>query len=457
MQENTKNKELSNSDTKLHSDLVSKIINHLDSGEHENLKFILKKMHPADLADILSFVQTEDRKTIIDLLGHDFNPEILSEIDESIRDEIIEILPSEFVSKAISKLETDDAVHVLEDLQDSKKRIILETVPKKERVEEGLNYPEDSAGRRMQHEFVAIPSFWNVGQTIDHLRETRDLPIDFLEVFIVDVNFHPIGTVPVSKILRTPRSNLMKNIMKESKILVTANMDQEEVGYIFEQYGLVSAGVVDSTSRLVGMITADDIVWVMKEEAEEDIYRLGGVGEESLSGSIIDSTKKRFVWLFLNLGTAIIASLVIGLFDGTIEEMVALAILMPIVASMGGNAGTQTLTVTVRAIATRELLNVNASRIITKEFLIGILNGCLFAVIVGFVAFVWFSNVTLSLVIGGAMVINMIVAALSGIIIPIILNKMKFDPALASSVFVTTVTDVIGFFSFLGLASWFLF
>ena len=234
-------------------------------------------------------------------------------------------------------------------------------------------------------------------------------------------------------------------------------MDQEEVGYIFEQYGLVSAGVVDSTGRLVGMITADDIVWVMKEEAEEDIYRLGGVGEESLSGSIIDSTKNRFVWLLVNLGTAILASLVIGLFDGTIEEMVALAILMPIVASMGGNAGTQTLTVTVRAIATRELLNVNAGRIITKEFLIGILNGCLFAVIVGFVAFVWFSNSTLSLVIGGAMVINMIVAALSGIIIPIILNKMKFDPALASSVFVTTVTDVIGFFSFLGLAAWFLF
>jgi magnesium transporter len=305
----------------------------------------------------------------------------------------------------------------------------------------------------MQREFAAIPSNWSVGQTIDYLRENKDLPQDFLEIFIVDSNFKPIGTVSSSKVLRTPRESKMDLIMNETQVLIPVNMDKEEVGHIFENYNLFSAGVVDKNNKLVGMITGDDIFTVLKEEAQEDVLRLAGVGDEEITDTVFVKTKRRFNWLLVNLGTALLASWVISIFGAEIEKVVALAFLMPIVASMGGNAGMQTLAVTIRAIATKELSSSNINKIVGKEFLIGVLNGIIFAIITGAVVQLWFKQIDLSIIIAASMVLNMIVAGLFGILIPVTLKKMKIDPALASSVFVTTVTDVIGFLSFLGIGS----
>ena len=309
----------------------------------------------------------------------------------------------------------------------------------------------------MQKEFVSMPGFWTVGQAIDHLREQIDLPDEFYELFIVDPSNKPLGSASVAKVLKSRRDTKLNEILEENPKFVKASMDQEEVALFFEQYSLVSAGVVDDQNRLIGRITADDIVWVVQEEAEEDILRLGGVSESEMNQSIGRSTKRRFIWLFLNLLTAILASYVISLFDASIEKMVALAILMPIVASMGGNAGTQTLTLTVRAIATKELVDNNRRKVFFKEIAISVLNGILFAIITGFAAWIWFSDISLSIIVGAAMVINILSAGLFGFLIPYIFNKVKIDPALASSVFVTTITDVFGFLSFLGLASIYLF
>ena len=302
-----------------------------------------------------------------------------------------------------------------------------------------------------------MPGFWTVGQAIDHLREQIDLPDEFYELFIVDPSNKPLGSASDSKVLKSRRDTKLNEILEENPKFVKASMDQEEVALFFEQYSLVSAGVVDDQNRLIGRITADDIVWVVQEEAEEDILRLGGVSESEMNQSIGRSTKRRFIWLFLNLLTAILASYVISLFDASIEKMVALAILMPIVASMGGNAGTQTLTLTVRAIATKELVDNNRRKVFFKEIAISVLNGILFAIITGLAAWIWFSDLSLSIIVGAAMVINILSAGLFGFLIPYIFNKVKIDPALASSVFVTTITDVFGFLSFLGLASIYLF
>jgi len=320
-----------------------------------------------------------------------------------------------------------------------------------------LSYPEDTAARIMQREFTAIPSNWSVGQTIDYLRENKDLPDEFLEIFIVDSDFKPIGTVPSSKVLRTARETKMNLIMREMQVLIPVNMDQEEVGHTFENYNLTSAGVVDKNNKLVGMITSDDILTVVKEEAEEDVLRLAGVGDEEITDSILRKTKRRFNWLLLNLLTALLATWVISKFGATIEQMVALAFLMPIVASMGGNAGMQTLAVTVRAIATKELSSENFTKIVLKEFVIGILNGIIFAIITGIVVLVWFKEINLTIIIAVSMILNMIVAGLFGILVPVSLKKFNIDPAIASSVFVTTITDVIGFLSFLGLGAYFFY
>jgi magnesium transporter len=308
----------------------------------------------------------------------------------------------------------------------------------------------------MQREFAAVPQDWSVGQTIDYLRETNELPKEFLEIFIINELNIPVGSVPSSRVLRTSREVKMNSIMNSNKFLIPAEMDQEQVAYNFEQYNLFSAGVVDSNHKLIGMITGDDIVTIIKEEAEEDTLRLAGVSDEEISDTAFSITKKRFVWLAINLLTAILASTVISLFNASIEKVVALAILMPIVASMGGNAGTQTLTVTVRLIATKELIASNVSKIISKEFLVGLFNGLIFAVITGVAIYIWFRDIHLSLLIAVAMTINMTAAGFFGIVVPITLNKFKIDPAISSSVFVTTVTDVFGFLSFLGLASYFL-
>ena len=356
-------------------------------------------------------------------------------------------------------METDDAINLIESLEPAAQKKILDQVNPSEReiLQESLNYPEDTAGRRMQKEFVSMPGFWTVGQAIDHLREQIDLPDEFYELFIVDPSNKPLGSASVSKVLKSRRDTKLNEILEENPKFVKASMDQEEVALFFEQYSLVSAGVLDDQNRLIGRITADDIVWVVQEEAEEDILRLGGVSESEMNQSIGRSTKRRFIWLFLNLLTAILASYVISLFDASIEKMVALAILMPIVASMGGNAGTQTLTLTVRAIATKELVDNNRRKVFFKEIAISVLNGILFAIITGFAAWIWFSDLSLSIIVGAAMVINILSAGLFGFLIPYIFNKVKIDPALASSVFVTTITDVFGFLSFLGLASIYLF
>ena len=306
----------------------------------------------------------------------------------------------------------------------------------------------------MQREFTAIPSNWSVGQTIDYLRENKDLPEEFLEIFIVDSNFKPIGTVPSSKVLRTSRESKMNSIMNETQVLIPVNMDKEEVGHLFENYNLVSAGVVDKDNKLVGMITGDDVFTVLKEEAEEDVLRLAGVGDEVITDSVLQKTKRRFNWLLLNLFTALLATWVISMFGASIEQMVALAFLMPIVASMGGNAGMQTLAVTIRALATKELSSGNFTKIITKEFIIGILNGFIFAIITGIIVQLWFKEINLSILIAASMVLNMIVAGLFGILVPVSLKKFNIDPAIASSVFVTTITDVIGFLSFLGIGAY---
>ena len=418
-----------------------------------------KEMHPADAADIIEQLSENYRENLIKLNNFKIDPDVFVEVNESVQSEIIKYLSTESIVYILKNLESDDSIKILENIDESKKNEILSSLPPKDRfvLLESLSYPEDSAARIMQREFTAIPSNWSVGQTIDYLRESKDLPDEFLEIFIVDNEFKPIGTVPSSKVLRTSREAKMISIMNESQQLIPVDMDREEVGHLFENYNLNSASVVDKNNKLVGMITSDDVLTVLKEEAEEDVLRLAGVGNEEITDGILTKTKRRFTWLLLNLFTAILASVVICFFQEDIEKVVALAVLMPIVASMGGNAGMQTLAVTIRTIATNELTKNNFSQNIIKEFSIGILNGIIFAIISAVVVQFWFNDTTLSLIISISMVLNMIVAGLFGILVPVSLKKMNIDPAISSSVFVTTITDVIGFLSFLGIGAYFFF
>ena len=419
----------------------------------------LKELHPADSADIIENLAPENRSKLIELVGFNLEPEIFIELNESIQTEVFILLSTESIANILKRLESDNALKIIENLDEKKKNIVLDKLPPKDRflLQEGLSYPEDSAARIMQREFTAIPSDWSVGHTIDYLRESKDLPEEFLEIFIVDNNFKPIGTVPSSKVLRTSREAKMSSIMNEMQVLIPVNMDKEEVGHTFENYNLVSAGVVDKNNKLVGMITGDDVFTVLKEEAEEDVLRLAGVGDEEITDSIFQKTKRRFNWLLLNLFTALLATWVISKFGASIEQMVALAFLMPIVASMGGNAGMQTLAVTIRSLATKELSSGNFGKVISKEFFIGILNGIIFAIITGVIVQIWFKEKNLSILIAVSMVLNMIVAGLFGILVPVSLKKFNIDPAIASSVFVTTITDVIGFLTFLGLGAYFFY
>jgi len=431
----------------------------IKDNDTEFLNRNLKELHPADSADLIENLNPENRAKLIELEGFYLDPEIFIELNESIQTEIFIILSTESIVNILKRLESDNALKIIENLDEKRKNTVLDKLPPKDRflLLEVLSYPKDSAARIMQREFTAIPSTWSVGQTIDYLRENKDLPDEFLEIFIVDSNFKPIGTVPSSKVLTTPRESKMNSIMNEMQVLIPVKMDKEEVGHIFENYNLVSAGVVDPQNKLVGMITGDDVFTVLKEEAEEDVLRLAGVGDEEITDSIIVKTKRRFNWLLLNLFTALLASWVISKFGATIEQMVALAFLMPIVASMGGNAGMQTLAVTIRALATKELSSGNFSKIVTKEFVIGVLNGIIFALITGVIVLLWFKELNLAILIGISMILNMIVAGLFGILVPVSLKKFNIDPAIASSVFVTTITDVIGFLSFLGIGSYFFY
>jgi len=428
--------------------------------ESKNVEFInqtLKDLHEADVANLIENLNPDTRNKLIEIESFNIDPEIFIELNESIQSEVLQLLSIDSLINLIKRLESDNAIKILENLSKEIKEKVLEKLPPKDKflLQEGLSYPEDSAARIMQREFTAVPSNWTVGQTIDYLREDKDLPEEFLEIFIVDNDFKPIGTVPSSRVLRTSRDLKMNSIMKEMPVLISVNMDKEEVGLTFENYNLVSAGVVNKENKLVGMITADDVVTVVQEEAEEDALRLAGVGDEEITDSVMLKTKRRFNWLLLNLFTALLATWVISFFGASIEQMVALAFLMPIVASMGGNAGMQTLAVTIRAIATKELSKSNFNRVVGKEFLIGILNGIIFAIITAIIVQLWFKELNLSLLIGISMILNMIVAGLFGILVPVSLKKLNIDPALASSVFVTTITDVIGFLSFLGLGSFY--
>ena len=416
-----------------------------------------KEIHPADAADIIENLNENDREKLIKLNSFKIDPEVFIELNESIQSEIIKYLSSETIISILKNLESDNAIKILENLDEKNKNIVLNSLPPKDRfaLQESLSYPEDTAARLMQREFTAIPSNWSVGQTIDYLRENKDLPEEFLEIFIVDNEFKPIGTVPSSKVLRTSRDTKMQSIMLETQLSIPVDMDQEEVGHLFENYNLNSACVVDKSNKLVGMITSDDVLTVLKEEAEEDALRLAGVGDEEITDGVFKKTKRRFNWLLLNLFTAFIATWVIYMYEDAIKEMVLLAVLMPIVASMGGNAGMQTLAVTIRALATKELSAGNFSKIVTKEFIIGILNGIIFAVIAATIVQLWLDQINLSILIAVAMILNMIVAGLFGILVPVALKRMKIDPAIASSVFVTTITDVVGFLSFLGIGAYF--
>jgi len=413
-------------------------------------------LHESELGDLLESINAAQRQSLVRLLGDDFDFASLTEVDEAIRLEIVDNLPNDKIALALGELESDDAVYILEDLDEEDQQEILASLPFTERVRlrRALDYPEDTAGRRMQTEFVAVPPFWTVGQTIDYMRDEEDLPSSFSQIFVIDPTFKLVGSINLDRILRTKRAVRIETIMEDPRSPITAEMDQEEAAQIFEQYDLLSAAVVDDNNRLVGVLTIDDVVDVIHEEADEDIKRLAGVGDEELSDRVLATVRSRFTWLLINLATAILASAVISLFDATIEQMVALAVLMPIVASMGGNAGTQTMTVTVRALATKDIDIYNAGRIIRREAAVGMINGVLFALIIGLVAGVWFESTGLGVVIAAAMIINMLAAALAGILLPLLLDKAGADPAIASAVFVTTVTDVVGFFAFLGLAGW---
>ena len=412
-------------------------------------------LHEADLADILELLRQDERAELIDALGDDFKAAALPELDESVRDQVLEDMPPEQVAEALQELESDEAVYLLKDLDREEQEDILSKLPYFERIalERSLEYPEDSAGRMMQTNLIAVPPFWSVGQTIDYMREAGDLPERFYEIFVVDPAYHLKGCVALNKILRSKRPTSIDSIIDDEMHPIAVNSDQEEVARQFERYNMNSAPVVDEDTRLVGVITADDIVEVVQEEASEDILAMGGVGGESVADTVWETTRLRFAWLVANLVTAILASIVISMFEATIEQMVALAVLMPIVASMGGNAGTQTMTVAVRALATQDLGPANAVRVILRESAVGLLNGLLFAGIMAAIAYFWFGSDVLGLVIGVAMVVNLFAAALAGILIPLGLDALDLDPAIASGVFVTTVTDVVGFFVFLGLAA----
>ena len=437
-------------------DVVASLAEAVDTGNGEVIRKLIRDLHESEIADLLEALSDDRRKMLVELAGEDFDFAALTEVDEAIRVDIIDNLPNEAVAEGMRDLDSDDAVFILEDLGEDDQEEILAQIPFQERIRlrRSLDYPEETAGRRMQTEFVAVPPFWTVGQVIDHIRAQEDLPDRFSEIFTIDPTFRLVGTIALDTLLRAQRDTRIEEIQETNAHPVLAEVDQEEAAQVFEQYDLLSAPVLDENDRLVGVLTIDDVVDVIQEEADEDIRRLAGVGDEELSDSVRATARSRIGWLFINLVTSVIASIIIGLFDATIEQMVALAVLMPIVASMGGNAGTQTMTVAVRALATRDLDTYNARRIIRKELIVGLLNGIAFAIIIGIVTIVWFGNAQLGAIIGVAMIVNMLSAAAAGILIPIALDKLNSDPAIASGVFVTTVTDVIGFFAFLGLAAW---
>ncbi len=435
---------------------IKEITSAVQAQDFDTVNGFLKDLSPADEAELLSKVNDVDRQELLAMYGEHLNPETFTEMDDELCRASLSSMPVEDVASIISKLESDDALDVVENLDDELQEEIFEKLSAKTRavIQEGLSFPEESAGRLMQREFVAIPQFWSVGKTIDYLRENaEDLPEDFFDIYVISPSYHVMGVIPLGKLIRSARAVKIDTLSLKDTYPIHASMDQEEAAHIFRRENLVSAPVVDDHDRIIGVITIDDIIDVIDEEAQEDILLMAGVDQGDLYRAVLSTTSTRFRWLFINLITAILASAVISFFDATIEQIVALAVLMPIVASMGGNAGTQALTVAVRALASKQLSSTNAWRVIWKETLVGTLNGAAFAVITGLVAGLWFGSTMLGCVIALAMVVNLFVAGAFGAGIPILLDKMGSDPAISSTVFLTTVTDVVGFFAFLGLAA----
>lgn len=420
----------------------------------------ISELSIADAADLLSKINDEDRKELLSMYSNVFDPEVFTELDQELSRAVLNEMPAESVARLITALESDDALLLVESLEPDFQQEIIKYLSAKTRLllEEGLNFPEDSAGRLMRRELVAVPEFWTVGKTLDYLRTTSStLPEDFFGVFTIDPSHHLTGSIPLDRLVRVKRSEHLKNLVPENNTNpVPAEMDQEDVAHMFRREDIVYAPVIDESGRLIGAITIDDVVDVIDQEAQEDIMRMAGVEEGDLYRAVISTTSTRFRWLFVNLLTAILASIVISWFDATIQQAVALAVLMPIVASMGGNAGTQALTVAVRAIATHKISGTNTWRVIWKETLVGTVNGILFAMITGILAALWFLNPMLGFVIAMAMIINLIAAGLFGAGIPLVLERIGSDPAVSSTVLLTTVTDIIGFSSFLGLATIFM-
>ena len=435
---------------------IARIMEALDAGDRDRLWAEMEPLHAADIADLLEQISGGDRKRLIALYGQEFDGDILSELDESIREEVIGLLQPEVLAEAVRELESDDVVDLVEDLEDRQQDAILDYLEASDRlaVQQSLTYPEYSAGRLMQREVVMAPEHWCVGDVIDFMRNAEDLPEQFYHIILVDPRLHPVGNVMLGRIMAARRGAPLRELVEETFHTFAVTEAEADVAYAFNQYHLISGPVVDEEGRLVGVITIDDAMIVLDEEHEEDILRLAGVGEEGgFSGRLTETIRDRALWLFVNLLTAILASVVIEQFAETINQMVALAVLMPIVASMGGNAGTQTMTVAVRALATRDLTARNAMRMVLRELAVGGANGALFGVVMAGVVGLWFGVPLLAAVIAVAMLLTLVAAALGGIAIPMTLERFGIDPALASGPFVTTITDVVGFFAFLGLAS----
>lgn len=450
--------EESEDDTPLTRSLIARIMYAVETQDREMLWAEMEPLHAADIADLLEQSNAYDRRRLIALYGQEFDGDILSELDESIREEVIGLLTPQVLADAVRELDSDDVVDLVEDLEDQQQEAILSVLEDSDRaaVEQSLTYPEYSAGRLMQREVVMAPEHWSVGDAIDFMRNAKELPEQFYHIVLVDPRLHPVGNVTLGRIMAARRDTPLMDIVEETFHTIPVTRYDGDVAYMFNQYHLISAPVVDEDGRLVGVITIDDAMAVLDEEHEEDIMRLAGVGEGGINDSVIETSKQRVPWLAVNLGTAILASLVIAQFELAIAQLVALAVLMPIVASMGGNAGTQSLTVAVRALATKDLTGANVWRVLRRETLVGLINGLIFALVMGVVGVVWFGGPELGYVIGAAMVINLVVAGLAGAAVPVIMDRMGVDPALGSGTFVTTVTDVVGFFAFLGLATVFL-
>ena len=434
---------------------IAAIMYAVDIDDKETLTRLMEPLHAADIADLLEQINTFDRSRLIRLYDREFDGDILSELDEGLREEVMAVLKPHILADAVREMDSDDVVDLVEDLDEPQQEAILGALDDADRVavQQALSYPEYSAGRLMQREVVAAPEHWTVGETIDFIRNSDELPDQFYHIVLVDPRMHPVGNVTLGRLMGSARSVKLADIQEEMFQTIPVTQDEEDVAYAFNQYHLISAPVVDEDGRLTGVITIDDAMAVLDNEHEEDILRLAGVGESSLSDGVFETSKRRLPWLCVNLFTAICAAIVIAQFEDTIARFVSLAVLMPIVASMGGNAGTQSMTVAVRALATRDLTRSNAWRVIRRELSVGLLNGLIFAAVMGTIGFLWFGSLQLGLVIAAALIINLITAGLAGTVVPVTLEKFGVDPALASGTFVTTTTDVVGFFAFLGLAS----